>query len=174
MNCPHCNKTIIPVSGRSSSPIVLLGEAPTFEEIRVASNFVGDGGQILRAELSRAGIQYQDCRATTFWRHDPKVGKEFAKDCKAFMVELLLKELSTARACLIMGSDVTKFLTGKNVSSVNGTLVHPAIFPSCVEVVVAAFSPAVVLRMTVGDFRLALTRFANYTKEIRKEWRNGR
>jgi uracil-DNA glycosylase family 4 len=172
--CPVCKRKEVATSGKKNAPILLVGESPDYEELRVNATFVGEAGQALRSELIRAGIQYGECRATLLWRHDPKVGKEFKEQCYAHMMEMFLEELRTARGVLLMGSEVTKICVGQTVSKINACrLPRPALFPSNVEVVVAAYTPKVLLSMVVGDFRLAVQRFADYTKDIRKEYRNG-
>ena len=169
-----CHRKMVSASGRPSAPILIVGGDPGYEDLRSNFPFSDEAGQVLRRELTRAGIQLNHCRFTLLWKHDPKVGKEFKEACFAIMMQQLMQDLAGAKAVLLLGADVTKIMTEQSVTKISACrLEKPAIFPASVELTMATYSPGVCLSMAMGDFRLAIERFARYSKEIRREYAEG-
>lgn len=171
--CPVCGLKLVLPFGRQKSPILLVGEAPGWKEVADLTPFVGETGEVLKAELSRAGIDYRYCRATNLWLHARPEGRGNselkAKDFE-YCFGQLLEQIATARVILMMGSELAKFLTGLPVSKINGARMSSQyIDPGTVAVF--AYNPAIVLQENgvVGDFRLAVKEFARYAKPILRE-----
>ena len=62
--CPICSNLLVLPVGPKDASILLIGEYPGVEEVKSGFCWVGRGGEVLRAELARVGIQYEQCRAT--------------------------------------------------------------------------------------------------------------
>lgn len=56
-NCPTCQgKKIVGGDGSYSLPVMIVGEAPGYQENETGKPFVGKAGKLLRSELLRAGL----------------------------------------------------------------------------------------------------------------------
>lgn len=171
--CPHCGNQLVRPFGRPKSTFLLIGEAPSYNEVIQGQCFAGPAGDVLKAELQRAGIAYSACRATHLWLHaipKEKKGSEIKKLCFDYCFEQLLEQIRTARAILLMGAELATLMTGKSITRINGAKVtSPYINPE--TIVVAAYNPAIVLQESgvVGDFRMAIEHFFSYTKDMYKE-----
>jgi uracil-DNA glycosylase family 4 len=172
--CPSCGAKILTPTGKSGAPLLVVGEAPGTEELRRGAPWTHQAGEILRAEFTRAGIALSDCRFTNLWFHAERKKKDdLYEGCYNFCMGDLLDEFCRARAVLLCGAGPVEMLTGKKVGAVNGLIVQARDpFPTRSETVlcVAAVSPASVITGVVGDFRFAVTKFAEYTKDLRKEY----
>jgi uracil-DNA glycosylase family 4 len=154
--CPNCGDLLINPSGPQSSPYLFVGEFPGMEEIRQGNTFVGITGSILNRELARIGLQLSACRSINLWQHAKN-------DCDLeFHINKLTQEIRKHKYVLLMGSDVTQVLLGKNVMDISGMKVKIALFPKIVFY--ASPNPAILLHAPIGEFRLALQRFK---KEIK-------
>ena len=69
--CPICSNLLVLPVGLKDASILLVGEYPGVEEVKSGFCWVGRGGEVLRSELARVGIQYEQCRATNLWLHAP-------------------------------------------------------------------------------------------------------
>ncbi len=159
--CPHCPRLLVPSDGPLRSKVLILGEFPGEEEVKEGRPWVGPAGQVLRAELSRAGVRYEDCRVANLWLH----GK--VKDCNFdWHLAQAKKELKGRKAVLLLGSEVAKAFLGVSVTDVTGLRVKSDLFPESVELAVACYNPAILIgkaKMSVGEVRLAIERFAKWS-----------
>src|SRR3990167_6689910 len=154
--CPICgNLLVLPVGAKDAS-ILLVGEYPGVEEVKSGFCWVGSGGEVLRSELARVGIQYEQCRATNLWLHAPS--KEYEE--YRWHMEQMLTEVQAKKYVLLMGSDVCKALLNEAVSDVSGLIVNSPYLPKAVTAV-ACKNPALVLRKgtTTGEVRQAMKVF---------------
>src|SRR5580692_1651630 len=55
--------------------LVLVGEAPGAEEVRLGHPFVGRSGQLLDKMLMRAGIERKQCMVANVFRYQPPGNK---------------------------------------------------------------------------------------------------
>jgi uracil-DNA glycosylase family 4 len=171
MECPSCGYKILAPTGKSGAPILVVGEAPGPEELRRGAPWTHQAGEILRAEFTRAGIALTDCRFTNLWLHAERKKKDdLYQGCFDFCMCDLMDEYCSAQAVLLCGAGPVELLTGKKVGAVNG-LVTPAHdpFPQTAVLTVAAVSPNSVITGVVGDFRFAVSKFAEYTKDLRDQ-----
>ena len=168
--CPICGELLVEPVGPESSPILLVGAYPGWEEVRTGIPWTGPAGDVFKEELGRAGINYRDCRVTNLWLHkevDPKHDRyeqEFDYHFKR-----LIQETFGKRGVLLMGRQPVALLLEESITDVEGLNIVPRIFPSSVEVCVISQNPASILTpgAVVGNVRHAIERFA----ELTKEWR---
>jgi len=162
--CKRCGRRIIPPEGPSNADILIVGDAPTQFDIQGGSLWTGPGGDILRVELRRVGINLKQCRLTNLWLH-PKT-----KDCEMHLDELY-EEMKGRKFILLMGADAVTQFTSENVSDVSGLRVDKfeyakEMLPSG-SVVYALFNPAIALHDKLGEIRFGLEKFGeemNYVK----------
>jgi uracil-DNA glycosylase family 4 len=169
--CPSCGYKVLSPTGKSGAPILVVGEAPGPEELRCGAPWTHQGGEILRSEFARAGIAVTDCRFTNLWLHAERKKKDdLYQGCFDYSMRILFAEYCSAQAILLCGAGPVEMLTGKKVGSVNGLIIQPREpFLGKAVMCIAAVSPNSVITGVVGDFRFAVTKFAEYTKDIRKE-----
>lgn len=154
--CPLCGHLLVLPVGPKDSSTLLIGEYPGVEELKSGYCWTGKGGEVLRAELARVGIQHETCRATNLWQHKPsKDDEEYHQH-----MEWMLAECSGKKYILLMGSYVCKALLGEAVSDVSGLVVSSPYLPKDVTAV-ACKNPALVLHKgsTVGEIRSAMKAF---------------
>lgn len=153
--CSACNtdKICLP-SGPEKSPILIIGEMPGYEEIRYGKPFCGATGSILMKELSYLGVDVKQCRLTNLWLHEPNGNA----GCLVIGGQAAIKEAKGRKAILLVGSDVVKYFTQHNVMDVCGLRVKSN-FISC-DLIMACVNPADVFHGSIGELRLALTKFS--------------
>lgn len=160
--CPHCGHSLVEPAGPPTSPILLLGEFPGMEEIKVGRPWVGKAGEILRDELARVGISMASCRATNLWLHAP------SKECPYdWHLDQAMKELQGRKAVLLIGSEVTRVFLDAKVSDWVGLQVKSKLLPKTVKVAVVSYNPAIALHGSIGEIRFAFQRFAKLTEGLR-------
>lgn len=158
-NCPICNHYIIDPSGRTDSPILLIGEFPGEEEMKTGKPFVGPSGHILRREMARAGLDISRCRVTNLWLHpETKDGK-----CYEFMVDLIGQELNGKKAVLLIGSSAVSSMTAFGVTEVSGLEVE---FVPPLDYFSGFVMAASTVSNTLGEFRVACVKFVKRIKEM--------
>jgi uracil-DNA glycosylase family 4 len=168
--CPSCGYKVLSPTGKTGAPILVVGEAPGPEELRRGAPWTHQAGEILRAEFARAGIAITDCRFTNLWLHAERKKKDdLYRGCFDYCMGDLMDEFCYARAVLLCGAGPVEMILGKKVGTVNGLQCKP-VDPWSPLMCVAAVSPASVITGVVGDFRFAVTKFAEYTKDLRKEY----
>lgn len=172
MECPSCGYKTLEPTGKPSAPILVVGEAPGPEELRRGAPWTHQAGEILRAEFQRAGIALTDCRFTNLWLHAERKRKDdLYQGCYDYCMRNIFEEIQNAKAVLLCGSVPVEQFLRKKVASVNGLCVEPpGLWPVGV-LAVGAVSPNSVITGVVGDFRFAVTKFAEYTNELRKNSR---
>lgn len=167
LKCPVCKKSsdsgIVEPYGPVGH-ILVAGEFPGVEEINRGIPFVGSTGKILAEELGRAGISIESCRLTNLWLHLflPYMTEE--EGHIDWHLSNLLDEIAQANYILLMGSELSKMFLKESITNVNGLMMPSPLFPSDT---VATFSvnPASVAWGVVGEFRLAVEKFAERALE---------
>lgn len=151
--CKVCKKKLVEAVGNKSAKFLLVGEFPGYQEIIEGRAFVGRTGEVLQAELSKAGMALQECRLTNLWLHE--------KDEKNCNVEThlneMVKEFKGKTHILLMGSDVVRALLGQSVMNLSGTRLKLPVYKN-IHFWVSP-NPAVVFRSPVGELRMAMERF---------------
>jgi hypothetical protein len=168
--CPSCGYKVLSPTGKPGAPILVVGEAPGPEELRRGAPWTHQGGEILRAEFVRAGIALTDCRFTNLWLHAERKKKDdLYAGCYDYGMCEIFKEIETAKAVFLCGAGVVKTFADVSVGAVNGLRIKPPGLWLPGILCVAAVSPNSVITGVVGDFRFAVTKFAEYTKELRDQ-----
>lgn len=157
--CPICGADTVPPYGPENSDILLVGEYPGIQELRRGVPFVGEGGDILDQEMSRVGIHIWQCRLTNLWLHV----KNDNQACFEEGVKSLTKEM-TGRKVLLMGSELAAFFLNDKVTRWSGMEVKSALFPST-QFAMMSVNPALCLHQPMGEFRLAVEKFAIRCKQ---------
>lgn len=125
-------------------------------------DFSDISGGVLQSELLLAGLRLTDLRATYLWSQDPP------DDESGMNVEIdrVLKLLKPCRWVLLLGTQVTGPFLFHNAGDVSGLWTESPYLPG--KKCIAAPSPETLVRGTVGEFRLALGRFAKVVKKVRE------
>ncbi len=164
--CDECGRRLMPPEGPINADILLVADAPTQFDIKEGALWTGPGGEILRVELRRAGINYHSCRVTNIWQHVKST------DCSIDVhIDTALAEMANRRAILLMGADAVSYFTGENVSDVSGLRVDTLdyakeMLPKSAGIVYALFSPAIAIHDKLGEIRFGLEKFGDAIKEI--------
>jgi uracil-DNA glycosylase len=164
MTCEICNKPTIRDGGNVNSPIILAGEFPGMEEINKGVAFVGRTGEILKAEMIRAGIAPKDVCLTNLWLHDPdrlKNGKPNNNTpCYSHLTNIFLKKIANRKLVLLMGSDFGWLYGGDTIGNSGLEVEYDDMM------FMVSPNPAIVMHSCVGEFRLALEKFAQKIAEM--------
>ena len=152
--CEKCGRRLVLPSGPEDAEILLVGDAPSYNEIKEGQPWIGPAGDVLRTELRRVQINPNRCRITNMWLH----GK--TNECEAHIDELMA-EMQGRKVILLMGADCVTYFTGQNVSDVSGLRVDKMtdMLPAGV-VAYAIFNPAIALHEKLGEVRFAMEKFA--------------
>ena len=172
-SCPVCSLPIISPSGNPNSTILLIGEFPGDEEMKVGLPFVGKAGHVLRQEFYREKVDYKRLRITNLWLHpkhtaasrkkeDQKLAAELNENCLKYFMECLLKEANGKKAILLIGSDAVKTLTGKSVSAWAGLRMTSDYLDP--PLLMCSVNPASVYHVPLGETRLSIHKFVREMK----------
>lgn len=152
--CPNCGKLLVDPFGNQSSAYLIAGEFPGYEELRMGTPFCGKAGEILQAELARAGLSVANFRITNLWLHAMN-----EKECDmAWHLDHLTKEMKGKKAVLLMGSELSKVFFHRGIMEMSGLEVKNEAFPKTRFMM--SPNPALLFHGPVGEFRLAVSRFA--------------
>jgi uracil-DNA glycosylase family 4 len=131
----------VPGEGPSSSPVMLVGEAPGAQEDQTGRPFVGRAGRLLTMAMTEAGIDRSEVFITSVIKcRPPKNRKPKKSEVEACLPYLEAQmELVKPRAVVLMGNVATRAILGiDGVTSRHGQL-HRGRF-------ILTFHPAAVLR----------------------------
>ncbi len=160
METCECGKSMISPQGPADSLILIIGDSPDFEEVRNGAPFSGKRGDILRSELTDAGIDLRQCRVTYLSRHS--VGPK-EKPCNSHVGDAL-REMKTHKFVLLIGASTVSAFGINNPSAHVGLEVKSFLFPEGVFVMGCLNPPQ---NSAVGEFRLAISKFARRVKDAR-------
>lgn len=165
--CKICSNPLIESVGPPKSKLGILGDKPQPEDRNtwkvwtdISSVYRGPNvGRILRAELAQAGLFFGDFIVTNVWMHDP------VEDEREYNWHLqqAIRVLRKCELILAMGSIPSQALIGENAGNVSGLWVKSNLFTD--KKIMISPSPTILLRGSVGEFRLALSRFAIEVKK---------
>ncbi len=179
--CPNCGKLLISPHGNPVSPYLLVGDYPSYHETmqQVPFSFRQEqrpgrrqelprSGDVLKDELLKVGIGLNDVLLTNLWLHEKgyveeKVGNsKKTKKVDACPLSWHLDQLGRLFAgrthVLLMGSEISQALIGVKSNVVSGLKVK---VPGYSKIVFRVSpNPALVMSQPIGEFRLALQRFA--------------
>lgn len=160
-NCPKCGTPLVEAAGPKDAIALLVGDSPGVAEKVQGVPFVGKAGDILRVELQRVGLSLDEFRLTNLWMHDAMPAEE------NYHLGALIKEANRHKLVLMMGSDVVRKMTGRNVSEVSGLTVRSRYVGRGTRLM-ASFNPAYAFKegSTIGELRLAIERFAAQYRKL--------
>jgi len=163
MSCPVCGTTeMVYPSGYSKSSILIVGDEPGTQEIKLGRPFVGNTGTILRNELGFLGADYNRMRITNLWLHIDNSNEK----CLQNGIEMVIKEAKDRKLILLIGAGTVKQLCNISVEEYNG-LVVPCQYLNAT--VMVSVQPAIVFQENgvIGEVKFALKNFAKMIEEMR-------
>jgi hypothetical protein len=121
--CPVCGYQTVIANGKHDASYLIVGDAPSFEDVKIGLPFTGKIGEMLSYELAREGIQLQRCRLITIWPHS--VTKNI--ECMNTNFSLVLSELLKPReGVLFTGNEIPGLFGLPPVKDISG-LVMPVL-----------------------------------------------
>jgi len=118
--CPYCSETGLKDWGDLESEILLVGSAPSDEELHYSKMFYGATGQIFRREFNKCvGIELSDCHITSLYIHD-KPKKKADQRCIALGEDMCLEKITLKKYVVLIGADAVRWATGLSIDDVNG------------------------------------------------------
>lgn len=118
--CPYCSKAGMKDWGDLDSNVLLVGSAPSEEEVHYSKMFYGATGQLFRREMLKyAGVEISDCHITSVYIHD-KPKKKGDQRCITLGEELCLEKIATKKYVVLIGADAVRWATGLSIDDVNG------------------------------------------------------
>jgi uracil-DNA glycosylase family 4 len=140
--------------GPEDAPLLIIGDEPDFEELRANMPFAGKRGDVLKAELSRAGINLKSCRVTYVNRHGMPKKKEDTP-CHGHISDAI-REMKNRPFVLLMGAHTTTAFGIIGADAHVGLQVHSFLIPESCGFAMAVTNPP--QNSGVGEFRLALSK----------------
>ncbi len=123
--CPDlvANRTqTVFADGNPQASLMIIGEAPGFNEDRLGKPFVGDAGDLLNNILKACGWTREDVYIVNTVKCRPPNNREPTEEesnnCRGFLDRQI--ELVKPKALLLLGSVASKALLGGYVSSLRG------------------------------------------------------
>lgn len=141
--------------GPDTSDILIIGDYPSFEDAKSGVCLSDENlYHILQSELAKAGISIKQCYYTNLWTH------VYSEDCEKYddMVDDAAMLISSKKKVLLLGSDVTVPFLGRKAPDISGVWHKAPSFPD--TKIMPCISIATVTNQDLGEFRLALQRFA--------------
>jgi len=148
--CSLADCPFVPGYGPDKADIILLGEAPGYNEVRYGRPFVGKAGQLLDQVLEKAGINRDDCFITNACLCRPEDNRTpKADEIRACRPRLISEILSREpKVILALGNIALRALLGSCKTSIKISKMRGAPFWSeeFKAWVVPSYHPAAVLR----------------------------
>ncbi|MCL4208380.1 uracil-DNA glycosylase [Patescibacteria group bacterium] len=161
-NLPLVNKKedIVPGEGQLGATIMMIGEAPGFNEAVQRRPFVGRSGQLLRQTISAVGLDLKDIYISNIVKARPPENRDPSPQEIAAFKPYLDEEIEILKPKLIVTLgrfSLNKFLPDVKISTVHGRL-HKVSWNDKKIFVLPMYHPAAALRGTqvknqfVADF----------------------
>ena len=165
--CSMCGGTMVSNQSPAQSRIVIVSEYPGSAELRLKLPFVGEAGNILKAEMSKVGLQFSECAVTNIWPHEPNEDE----DKLTYHQKIAIQFASSYPYLLLLGSLAAESFLGMKVSKISGVVLSN----SAHSIIVASPNPAMCLRGAgLGELRLALSNFAEAVQYTEKRSQKSR
>lgn len=146
-----CGQRLVQPFGPPEAKVGVISEYPGEVELKTLVPMTGPAGNVFWREWRRAGLPY--ARVTNVWQHEPAWDDQQEYDEH---LKRAIQHVAKCRVILLLGGTATTAFLDTNVMSVSGLWSRsPLLGP---RPVLSAPNPAVALRSTVGELRLALTR----------------
>ncbi len=151
-NLPLVNKKedIVPGEGQLGATIMMIGEAPGFNEAVQRRPFVGRSGQLLRQTISTVGLDLKDIYISNIVKARPPENRDPSPQEIAAFKPYLDEEIEILEPKLVVTLgrfSLNKFLPNVKISSVHGRL-HKVSWNGKKIFVLPMYHPAAALRGT--------------------------
>jgi len=164
--CTRCRLSkgrtqVVPGTGRCSSPIVFIGEAPGREEDLKGEPFVGRGGKLLDKVLKEAGVDRSEVFICNLVRCRPPDNRRPRKDEIEACSRFLESELETVKPKVVcaLGQTVANHLLGNKERMAELVRKNRTVNLGSADVrLFVAYHPAACLyqRKNIGSFKKSI------------------
>lgn len=151
-NLPLADKKedIIPGEGKLGATIMMIGEAPGFQETVLRRPFVGRSGQLLRKVIGEVGLSLENIYISNIVKARPPDNRDPLPEeilaYKPYLDEEI--EIINPKLIITLGRySLNKFLPNVKISSVHGRL-HKVTWHEKTRFVLPMYHPAAALRGT--------------------------
>jgi len=159
-SCDVCGNLLVGSYGNLTSNVIILSDAPGYEDVKNGQAYSSQYGEGLKTELGKVGIQASACHMMTLWQHAPN------KECDInWHIDRILPTLLKAKLILMLGSESLGAFTGFSAMEVSGTIVKSKILKKAI--IVAGPSIAALGKTPIGELRLALDKFTEQRRNIK-------
>ena len=156
--CVHCDNLLVIGCGPGASKILVMSSYPDFEDQKTGHLLSGDVRDMLTNEFGQVGLQLSALRYISLWKHSKN------KECDLnWHINLSMSEIKGKTHVFVMGSDASRALFDKNAGDLYGLVLPHKLFPKVTFVV--APGPSEIFNSSVGELRLALSRFSDTIKK---------
>jgi uracil-DNA glycosylase family 4 len=144
--CPYSGPGI-GSDGAADAELVIVGEAPGWEELRTGKPFVGPSGRLLWSTLARGAVRREQCMVTNALCCRPDDGELPSRVAIEACRERLLAEVGAhpRRVILSLGNTALRALTGDHTAKITSARGR-AIVLDGLPPIIPTFHPAAVLR----------------------------
>lgn len=159
-------------SGKSTSNIMIIGEAPGAREDESHRAFVGPAGKVLTSVLDQIDIKREDCYITNVAKCRPPENRTpELKEIKACVQSYLVDEFEMVKPgyVLLLGNSALRGVVGKSgITKHNGTVWEIEVAAGHTAQVMATLHPAAILRNPkwTETFAADMIRFSNLIQGI--------
>lgn len=162
-SCSACGTTeCVAPHGSPSSPVLLIGSYPGEDEIKDGFPFTGKTGGVLKAELRKVGLNYDEFRTINLWKHIPNK----RDDCREDGIKSAVAEAVGKKIILLIGAEAVKYFCDASVEAHNGLLLKSKYLSA--PYIMACLQPTTVFHGSLGDFRLTIQKFAKLVDKVIK------
>ncbi len=154
-----CGLHMVKPFGNLSSNVVILGDYPSFDDVKNGMAFTGPGGMALRQELAKAGVQPEGVFMTLLYPHNMGKTSECVEDWETNAMGFLRKK----KLILLLGKAVPVF-TQFTAEQVSGIKVPSALLKG--SIVVAGPGITTALKSPIGELRRACEVFAEERRKV--------
>lgn len=170
--CPICEEPVVNYGGKRNSDILVIVELPDDSDYEKGKILHGSGNKPLYDELSKQGLDLFSMRLVSLYLHAKpdtrtKVAREKWEKCQQVAMERLLAEADGKRFVLCVGSEVTKYFLGYGDVQCSGIPLKSKYLSA--EMVMGIQTIAYASTKVIGEFRLAVERFAEEVHNRRKK-----
>ena len=155
-----CGRSIITRTGDPKARVAVLGDYPFFDELRSGVAFRGSIGDILRSELGKVGVQFEQLYGLHFWNHIK------TDECDvALHAQQTLEAIKDCKLILMLGNDPCQHFLGYSAPEISGTIQKSKFLPK--SIIVAGPIPASFLRGPIGELKLAIEKFTEQRRKLK-------
>lgn len=157
-------------TGNTKAEIMFIGEAPGADEDKHGVPFIGQSGQLLRAEMKEAGINDQEVYITNTVKCRPKDNRDPAPEemqaCSSFLQSQI--KLIKPKVIVAVGRHAIRAVTGSKdkITKIRGTHLSTPFLQSAI--VIPIYHPSYVMRNLHTQTQAVLNEFRRDLKYIKE------